>query len=125
MAGQQCVGGKGNEGVSYVKQLKGAIGYVELSYALQNKMAHAGMQNAAGNWCSRRPLLAAAAESADWEIRQGLQPGHQRARRPSLADHRDQLHPDAQGAARRRRGEARRRTSSAGLGRTAPNRRNR
>jgi phosphate transport system substrate-binding protein len=34
------IGGKGNEGVAaYVKQIKGGIGYVELSYALQNKMA--------------------------------------------------------------------------------------
>ena len=63
------VGGKGNEGVaSYVKQLKGAIGYVELSYALQNKMAHAGMQNAAGNWVQPSAAsFAAAAESADWK----------------------------------------------------------
>ena len=62
------VGGKGNEGVaSYVKQLKGAIGYVELSYALQNKMAHADMQNAAGNWVQPSAAsFAAAAESADW-----------------------------------------------------------
>ena len=62
------VGGKGNEGVaSYVKQLKGAIGYVELSYALQNKMAHAQMQNAAGNWVQpNAESFAAAAASADW-----------------------------------------------------------
>mgnify|MGYP002651989241 CR=1 FL=1 len=45
------VGGKGNEGVAaYVKQIKGSIGYVELAYATENKMAYAGMQNAAGNW---------------------------------------------------------------------------
>ncbi len=62
------VGGKGNEGVaSYVKQLKGAIGYVELSYALQNKMAYASMQNAAGNWMQPNAAsFAAAAASADW-----------------------------------------------------------
>ena len=63
------VGGKGNEGVaSYVKQLKGAIGYVELSYALQNGMAHAAMQNAAGNWVQpNAESFAAAAASADWK----------------------------------------------------------
>ena len=63
------VGGKGNEGVaSYVKQLKGSIGYVELSYALQNKMAYAGMQNAAGNWVQPNAAsFAAAAASADWK----------------------------------------------------------
>ena len=62
------VGGKGNEGVaSYVQQLKGAIGYVELSYALQNKMAYASLQNAAGNWVQpNADSFAAAAASADW-----------------------------------------------------------
>jgi phosphate transport system substrate-binding protein len=45
------VGGKGNEGVaSYVQQIKGSIGYVELAYALQNKMTTVSLQNAAGNW---------------------------------------------------------------------------
>src|SRR3546814_884527 len=39
------VGGKGNEGVaSYVQQIDGSIGYVELAYALQNKMAYAVMR---------------------------------------------------------------------------------
>ena len=62
------VGGKGNEGVaSYVQQLKGSIGYVELSYALQNKMAHAAMQNAAGQWVQPNAAsFAAAAANADW-----------------------------------------------------------
>ena len=47
------VGGKGNEGVaSYVKQLKGAIGYVELSYALQNRMAYAAMRMPPATGCS-------------------------------------------------------------------------
>jgi phosphate transport system substrate-binding protein len=45
------VGGKGNEGVAgLVRQLPGAIGYVELIYALQNHMTYGAMQNAAGNW---------------------------------------------------------------------------
>ena len=63
------VGGKGNEGVaSYVKQLKGAIGYVELSYALQNKMAYTAMRNAAGEWVQpSAESFAAAAASADWK----------------------------------------------------------
>ena len=35
------VGGKGNEGVAeYVRRIKGAIGYVEYAYVLQNKMAY-------------------------------------------------------------------------------------
>ncbi len=63
------VGGKGNEGVaSYVKQLKGAIGYVELSYALQNKMAYTAMRNASGHWVQPGAAsFAAAAASADWK----------------------------------------------------------
>jgi phosphate ABC transporter, phosphate-binding protein len=41
------IGGKGNEGVSgQVKQTPGAIGYVELIYALQNKMPYADIKNA-------------------------------------------------------------------------------
>lgn len=45
------VGGKGNEGVAgLVRQLPGAIGYVELIYALQNHMTYGGVKNAAGNW---------------------------------------------------------------------------
>ena len=63
------IGGKGNEGVAaYVKQINGAIGYVELSYALQNKMAHAAMQNASGAWVQPNAAsFAAAAASADWK----------------------------------------------------------
>jgi phosphate transport system substrate-binding protein len=45
------VGGKGNEGVAgFVRQLPGSIGYVELIYALQNKIAFGAVQNAAGSW---------------------------------------------------------------------------
>lgn len=45
------LGGKGNEGVSgQISQLPGAIGYVELAYAKQNKMTYAEMKNAAGNF---------------------------------------------------------------------------
>ncbi len=45
------VGGKGNEGVAgLVRQLPGAIGYVELIYALQNNISFGEVENAAGNW---------------------------------------------------------------------------
>ena len=45
------IGGKGNEGVSgQVKQTPGAIGYVELIYALQNKMPYADVKNASGQF---------------------------------------------------------------------------
>lgn len=62
------VGGKGNEGVaSYVQQIKGSIGYVELAYALQNNMPYASLQNAAGNWVQPNDeTFAAAAATADW-----------------------------------------------------------
>ena len=45
------VGGKGNEGVAgLVKQTPNSIGYVELIYALQNKIAFGAVKNAAGNY---------------------------------------------------------------------------
>jgi phosphate transport system substrate-binding protein len=45
------LGGKGNEGVSgQIKQTPGAIGYVELIYAIQNKMPDAQVKNAAGQF---------------------------------------------------------------------------
>jgi phosphate transport system substrate-binding protein len=45
------IGGKGNEGVSgQVKQTPGAVGYVELIYAIQNKMPYADVKNAAGEF---------------------------------------------------------------------------
>lgn len=63
------IGGKGNEGVAaYVKQIKGGIGYVELSYALQSKMSYTGMQNQAGKWVQPgAESFQAAASSADWK----------------------------------------------------------
>jgi phosphate transport system substrate-binding protein len=43
--------GKGSEGVSgLVKQTPNSIGFVELTYALQNKMAYGSVQNAAGKF---------------------------------------------------------------------------
>jgi len=45
------LGAKGNDGVSgQVKELPGSIGYVELAYAKQNKLAYAEMKNAAGHF---------------------------------------------------------------------------
>lgn len=45
------VGAKGNEGVAgFVRQMPGGIGYVELIYALQNKIPFGAIRNAAGNW---------------------------------------------------------------------------
>lgn len=50
------LGGKGNEGVAgQVKQLPGAIGYVELAYAEQNKLPFADLKNAAGKFVTASP----------------------------------------------------------------------
>jgi phosphate transport system substrate-binding protein len=58
------VGGKGNEGVANsVKQIPGAIGYVELAYAKQNNMDWAQMRNKAGKYLD--PSIEGAAAAAD------------------------------------------------------------
>jgi phosphate transport system substrate-binding protein len=45
------LGGKGNEGVAgSIRQLPGAIGYVELIYAVQNNIAYGSVRNAAGTF---------------------------------------------------------------------------
>ncbi len=61
------LGGKGNEGVTaLVQQTPGAIGYIELIYALNNKIPFAEIQNKAGNWvaASLEGVTAAAASVA-------------------------------------------------------------
>jgi len=58
------LGGKGNEGVAgLVQQTPGSIGYVELIYALQNKIAYGPVQNADGEFvqASIQSVTAAAA----------------------------------------------------------------
>ena len=60
-------GGKGNEGVAAaVQQTPGAIGYVELNYATANKLAFAGVKNAAGKFVRASPesISAAGLEAA-------------------------------------------------------------
>jgi phosphate transport system substrate-binding protein len=45
------LGGKGNEGVAgVIRQMQGAIGYVELIYAVQNKIPYGSVKNASGNF---------------------------------------------------------------------------
>ena len=61
------VGGRGNEGVaSTVKQTPGALGYVELIYALQTKQPYGSVQNMAGEFskASVESVTAAAAAAA-------------------------------------------------------------
>ena len=61
------LGGKGNEGVAgLVTQTPGSIGYVELIYALQNKISYGSVQNMAGEFvkASEASVTAAAAGAA-------------------------------------------------------------
>ncbi len=60
------LGAKGNEGVAgQVKQTPGSIGYVEVIYALQNKMLYGRVQNAAGKFVDADlGSITAAAEGA-------------------------------------------------------------
>jgi phosphate transport system substrate-binding protein len=60
------LGGKGNEGVAgSIRQLPGSIGYVELIYAVQNKITYGSVQNAAGTFlrASLEGVTAAAASA--------------------------------------------------------------
>jgi len=63
------IAGKGNEGVaSYVQKLKGAIGYVEYAYALQNKMSYVVLKNRDGSFVAPDDkTFAAAAANAQWD----------------------------------------------------------
>ena len=63
------LGGKGNEGVAaFVARLDGAIGYVEYAYAKRNKLAHAQLQNRAGQFVQpSEASFKAAAAGAEWE----------------------------------------------------------
>lgn len=61
------LGAKGNPGVAgLVKQLPGAIGYVELIYALSNKMPYAEVRNKAGNFID--PSIKSVSLAADTEL---------------------------------------------------------
>ncbi len=61
------LGAKGNPGVAgLVKQLPGAIGYVELIYALSNKMPYAEVRNKAGNFID--PSIKSVSLAADTKL---------------------------------------------------------
>jgi len=64
------LGGKGNEGVAgLVKQQPGAIGYVELIYAIQNNLAYGKVKNASGAFVKAElSSVTAAAAAAAKEI---------------------------------------------------------
>jgi phosphate transport system substrate-binding protein len=79
------LGGKGNEGVTQqVKQVEGAVGYVELIYAISNKLPYAQIENLAGNYIepSLETVTAAAAgiklpEDTDFRVSITNPPGEQ------------------------------------------------
>jgi phosphate transport system substrate-binding protein len=68
------IGGKGNEGVAgTVVQIQGSIGYIELIYAVQNKISFGTVQNAAGAFVkasleSTTAAAAAAKMPADFRV---------------------------------------------------------
>ncbi len=60
------LGGKGNEGVAgMIRQMQGSIGYIELIYAIENKIPYGVVKNAAGNFvkASLESVTAAAASA--------------------------------------------------------------
>ncbi|RDS80978.1 phosphate ABC transporter substrate-binding protein PstS [Dyella psychrodurans] len=62
------LGAKGSEGVTaYVKQVPGAIGYVEYAYAVQGKLGYGLVQNREGRFIAPNAAsFQAAAETAGW-----------------------------------------------------------
>jgi phosphate transport system substrate-binding protein len=68
------LGGKGSEGVTaLVKQTPGSIGYVELAYAVQNKLAYADVKNKAGEFVSPTvESITAAIEGSEPELKKDV-----------------------------------------------------
>lgn len=68
------VGGKGNEGVAVnVQRIKGAIGYVEYAYCLQNHLTYVQLRNRAGHYVApTSKTFQAAAANADWKHSKGF-----------------------------------------------------
>jgi len=64
-------GARGNEGVAgTVRNVRGAIGYVEHAYAAQNHLVTTQLRNKAGNFVTPTPAaFQAAAANADWSVK--------------------------------------------------------
>lgn len=59
------IGGKGNAGVAgAITQTPGSIGYLELAYAVQNKLSYATLQNKEGKWIAPSLQSTSAAAAA-------------------------------------------------------------
>ena len=64
---RMAVGGRGNAGVAgLIQQIPGAVGYIEVAYANQNKMKYASVRNSSGVFIN--PSLAATSAAADVNI---------------------------------------------------------
>jgi len=64
---KMAVGARGNAGVAgMIKQMPGAIGYMEIAYAMQNNMRYASVQNRSGNFII--PTLASTSAAANVDI---------------------------------------------------------
>ena len=63
-------GAKGNEGVAAsVRNVRGAVGYVENAYAVQNKLVSTQLRNKAGHFVKpAAETFLAAASTADWKV---------------------------------------------------------
>lgn len=63
-------GARGNEGVAgTVRQVRGAIGYVENAYAITNRLTTVQLRNKAGNFVKpEQATFMAAASAADWNV---------------------------------------------------------
>ena len=105
------IGGKGNEGVAgVVKQTPGAIGYVELAYAKQNKMKVASLQEQGGELRFPDPGGDLRRCSGYGEVDAGRFPGFagRRPRKRIVAHLRAHLDPRLQGPDGRGQGEGHR-----------------
>ena len=62
------IGGKGNEGVAgFTSRTKGAIGYVEHTYAIRSKLAYVSLKNRDGEFVTPgRQAFQSAVANADW-----------------------------------------------------------
>ena len=101
------IGAKGNEGVAgMVRQTPGALGYVELIYALQNKIETGLVRNAAGIFMKATiDSVTAAAASSEADAGRLPRLDHQCARPGRLSDLQLHLAADSQSGSRCRKGQ--------------------
>ena len=100
------MGAKGNDGIAQqIKDTPGAIGYVELIYALQQKLTYAELKNAEGQYVKASPqsvtaALATAKIPEDFRFLDGQRPGQD-----FLPDLRRDLDARVRGTGRQREGQ--------------------